>query len=159
MLSTNLFTNKPSNTQSGQDEVAETKSEVELLFNCTINRTYESPVQWYYMTFTPFKDQYAKSLDWYTFKGLDVCRKLVSKDKAYLITREIEATAIHINILVASDRNLERYHLDCYKGKYKIFVQRLSQSIDRHNVLTYVTKEALNRPFKLYLDYLIKADC
>lgn len=117
-----------------------------------INRSYEGPCKWYLVVFKPFNKSYAKWGDWYTYKGLDSCRKYFKRPRAYILTREIKAEKVHINALVCTER--PPVHQAVYNNKYKLHVSELSQLGDRHRVLTYITKESRVRPFNLYLDYI-----
>lgn len=117
-----------------------------------IERTYEEPDKWYLVVFKPFNKTYSKWLEWYTFKGLDNCRKYFKRPTAYIMTREIEAQKVHINALVCT--STPPVDGVVYNNKYKVYVSELSTLGDRRRVLAYITKEFRNRPYNLYLDYL-----
>lgn len=121
-----------------------------------ITRSYELPDSWYFLTFKPFDKHYERDLEFYTRKGLDHCRKKIGKVKAYIITREIQATKIHINVLCVTDRNLLKLH-EKKTNKYFIHCQALGRSQrDRDHVLGYILKESKTRFFRNFDDYVIK---
>lgn len=120
-----------------------------------VSRTYESPVQWYFVVWKPFNRAYEKDPDFFRVKGLDKCRQMFKKPNAYVVTRETESTKVHINAVVATSQPLDAKHETSYCNKYKVHVQRLSTLGDRLDVLSYITKENRDRSFTKYLDYLI----
>lgn len=119
-----------------------------------IERSYEGQ-KWYFIVFSPFNKPYIKDPEWFEHKAIDSARKWINKKAtAYYITREIDATKIHSNILCVSPHDLlKKYHgKQCY-NKYKMHVSELKDMGDRRRVLDYITKEQDKRTFKLYLDY------
>lgn len=118
-----------------------------------VDRTYEIP-KWYYIVFAPFNEAYRKDTSWYASKGLDKCRQKFNHPSAYILSRETQATKIHINALVATTENLNRYHEKNYTSKYKMHVQELKSLADRLKVFEYMMKERHVREFHKYMDYL-----
>lgn len=126
-----------------------------------IQRSYETE-DWYYLTFKPLNEPYAKHKKWYNEKGLDSVRRFLYDDcNEYLITRECEGGSVaktHINVLCISPRDLEKkYHNNTYKGKYKIYSKRLPKCQgDRTQVRDYIIKDSKLQPFQHYKDFLYK---
>lgn len=116
-----------------------------------IQRTYERPNEWYFLTFKPFNKNYERDLDWYTTKGLDHCRKRVGKVKAYIMTREIKATKVHINMIVVTDRPLSDELHEKQTNRYFIYCQKC---INRFDTFEYIIKESKSRYFNKYVDYV-----
>lgn len=117
-------------------------------------RTYERPHKWYFLTFTPFNSTYTKNLDFYTNKCLDHCRKKLGKVEAYIITREIKATKIHINVLCVTKRDLSK---ELHKAKTNRYFIYCEECRDRNHCLDYILKESKTRYFKQYVDYVSHA--
>lgn len=120
-----------------------------------VERSYEKPNKWYYLVFKPFDRAYARDIDFFKVKGLDKCRKILKHPTSYIITREIEANKVHINMIVCTQEDLSQKDGSNYCSKYKIFARELKSTGDRLRVLDYITKEASVRSFTKYLDYLI----
>lgn len=136
----------PSEAGSGPKGLAEATT--------IIHRTYEHPYKWYYVVFKPYNSSYEKDPDWYKVKGLGSCRRSFKTPKAIIMTREIVASKVHINVLVCTSSDVILRHEKDYNNKYKLHVSLLLTQADRQNVLTYLWKEALNREFVRYLDYI-----
>lgn len=116
-----------------------------------IGRSYETPMNWYYVVFAPFDDPYNRDPDWFKVKGMDYCRLFFKKPMVSILTRETEANKVHINALVCTD---QKYHSgQNYRNKYRLNVSVLATQGDRQRILTYITKESKKRPFTRYLDY------
>lgn len=125
-----------------------------LLGNKQVHRTYEN-AKWYFVVFNPFNKTYGKDPDWYKFKGIDKCRRRFKNYEFMILTREIDAAKVHINLLICSKQDLRPYDKSVYCNKYKLCVQRCDTLGDRLSVLVYMQKEAQKRTFKQYLDYII----
>lgn len=154
--------------QAKPEDVADAKAEaiviwhpingpIRSLMDGRINRTYENS-KWYYLTFKPYNRAYENKLAWFTFKGLDYCRKYFIFRSAYcnILTREIEANKVHINALccLPNDQILCQQNAD-YNNKYKIYISELDNIGDRKRVLNYIVKEMANRAYQKYVDYYI----
>lgn len=121
-----------------------------LLFS---NRTYES-MKCYYLVFKPLNRPYEIDPEWFKFKSLDRCRKLL-KCSDYFLTREINATKVHINALVYSTRDMvNEFHEKTRLNKFFIHCEELKTKEHRDNVLNYITKESSTREFLKYRDYI-----
>lgn len=107
------------------------------------------------VVFKPFDRAYERDPCFFQVKGLDKCRKLFKRPTAYIMTREIIASKIHVNSLVATTENLIDYHDSSYCSKYKVHVSELHNLGDRQRVLVYITKEGKKRTFIKYLDYIV----
>lgn len=120
-----------------------------------IERTYESPFNWYYIVWKPLNKPYSKDPDWFKNKGLDKCRNQVSKNsEVILMTREIHATKVHIHALICSSCDLyEKYHDKIGYNKYKQHVSVASRPADRRRITDYLLKESKSRPFIKFVDY------
>lgn len=118
-----------------------------------VHRTYEDG-QWYYIVFKPFNKPYEEDKEWFVHKCVDSVTKWArSKSKTFYVTREIESVKVHGNLLLHSLTDLLKYQgKSCY-NKYRMEVRLAPTLCDRLNVLTYMQKESLKRPFKKYLDY------
>lgn len=131
-----------------------TQQEILVKRHLFANRTYEGQ-QCYFMVFKPFNKTYLKDPDWYRIKGLDAIRKSINPN-AYFITREIKATKVHINMLCYDTRDLSKLDGRNRLNKYRVHVTQLKDKGDRERVLNYITKEAREREYIKYSDYLIK---
>lgn len=116
-----------------------------------VERTYEQPFKWYFLTFKPFNKGYESDPAFYAKKGIDHCRKKIGKVTAYLITREIKATKIHINALVCSDRDLSKLH-EQKTNKYFIYCEQVK---NRFQVFDYIFKESRERYFNKFIDFVV----
>lgn len=119
-----------------------------------IERTYEAPLKWYFLTFKPFDKGYAKDTAWYQKKGIDHCRDKIGKAgkaHAYYLTRETKATKTHINALVLSESDLSKLH-EKKTNKYFIYCEAVN---DRFKVFDYIFKESRERYFNQYIDFAI----
>jgi hypothetical protein len=116
-----------------------------------IERSYELPEKWYFITFKPFNKNYEKNIELYTTKCLDHCRKKLGKVSAYIMTREIKATKIHVNILCVTDRPLVKLLHGKKTYRYYIYCQEASSKRDS---LEYIIKESKERYFYKYVDYV-----
>lgn len=118
-----------------------------------IMRTYEDGF-WWFIVFKPLNAPYEKNPDWFRNKGLDHCRKMVKHPSTYISTREINASKVHVNMIVHTSTNdVLKRHDTIYCNKYKIHVSVLLGLADRQRVLAYITKESKDRTFERYLDY------
>jgi len=115
-----------------------------------IQRSYELPDLWYLITFKPFSKNYERDLAWYKYKCFDHCRKKVGKVKVCVMTREINAAKIHVNMLVCSDRPLESLLHEKQTNKYFIYCQ---ECISKYDSYEYIIKESHQRVFKHNIDY------
>lgn len=115
------------------------------------NRTYESPYKWYFLTFKPFNSTYDSHHEFYQKKCLDHCRKKMGLVEAYIITRETGATKTHVNILCVTTRDLAEELHNKKTNRYYIYCQT---AINRHDCLAYMLKEAKERRFNHYEDYV-----
>lgn len=118
-----------------------------------VNRTYEEPFRWYFLTFKPFDKPYEKDPVFYHKKGLEHCRKKVGKTEAYFYTREIKASKVHINALVLSSSDLSILH-EKQTNKYFIYSVQIP-NMDRFKVFDYIFKESRERYFNKYIDFAI----
>lgn len=118
-------------------------------------RTYED-LKCYYVTFKPLKIPYAKDKEWFEFKGIDKCRKTLN-EQHYYITREINASKVHINMVVYSSKDLvHMLHEKPRLNKYFMSCSLIEDKHGREKVVNYITKESKTRVFKKYLDYIVK---
>lgn len=134
--------------------VVEAITQWEHLMEAIIRRSYERPIQWYYIVFKPYNAPYGRDPDFFKVKGLDKCRKILRAPQAYILTRETDAEKVHVNMLVATSQDLLSLHDQSYCSKYKLSVQSLRTLGDRRRVLTYLLKESKTRTFIKYLDYI-----
>jgi len=118
-----------------------------------VDRTYEKPYLWYFMTFKPFNKNYDVNLKWYRNKGFDHVRKKIGKVKCYIMTKEIMAKKAHINVLCVSERPLDTFLHDTNTKYYRIFCDPCR---NRHAALDYIIKESHHRYFTQMLDYQFK---
>lgn len=125
-----------------------------LYRSAILERTYETPYNWYLLVFKPFNDSYERCLNWYLFKGIDQCRKKLGRCESYLMTREIDSTKVHVNAVACTSFDLTLYHNKNYCNKYKMHVQQLLSPFDREKAVDYIIKESSTRPWREYLDYI-----
>lgn len=123
------------------------------IWRTILDRSYEGS-KWYFVCFKPFNKAYEKNKEWFAIKGLDHCRKLFKRPQAYLLTRETDATKVHINALVCTSQDVTSLHETSYCNKYKLHAVELLTKGDRRRILTYITKEMVSRTFIKYLDFL-----
>lgn len=118
-----------------------------------LHRSYED-CKWYYIVFAPYDKAYDKDSEWFSNYAVDKARKWAStKSKAFYVTKEVEATKVHANLLICSASDLMKYHGKSAYNKYRMNVNELCTLGDRQRVLAYILKESENRSFKLYQDY------
>lgn len=117
-------------------------------------RTYEDHV-WYYIVFAPYDRAYEADQQWFHTYCVDKARKwALNKGSAFFVTREVNATKVHSNLLICTSQDLHtKYHGKSAYNKYRINVSLLADIGDRQRVLSYITKENKERSFKLYQDY------
>jgi len=115
-----------------------------------VRRSYERPHKWFMLTFKPFIKTYEKDINFYISKGFDHVRKKVGKVDAFIMTREINAAKVHINMLCCTTRALDIELHEKQTNKYFIYCQ---PCIDRHCALEYILKESRTRFFYEYIDY------
>lgn len=114
-----------------------------------VRRSYEYPYRWYYLTFKPFNEGYeplSKDID-------KIFNKLRSGAEFMLVTREIDATKIHYNVIVATHIDLSRLHNRVSHHRWKMYCDELDTTDYRMNVFKYMCKEARRRPFLKFIDY------
>lgn len=116
-------------------------------------RTYELPFKWYYLVFAPYNAPYAKDKEWYNTKGLDACRKKVTSCESFFLTKEIEASKVHINALCLSTKSLAELNGKGILGKYRIYAE---ECYSASRTFHYMTKEFRYRNPVLFKDYLYK---
>lgn len=133
---------------------SEAETGATTLWGNLLTRTYESPFKWYFVVFKPFNRAYERDPAYFKHKGLSKCRDLFKRPEAILLTKETQATKVHVNALVCTSQDLLSKHQSAYCNKYKLHVSKLEQPTDRHRVLDYITKESLSRTFELYRDYI-----
>jgi len=116
-----------------------------------IERSYELPYKWYLITFKPFNKNYERDLDFYKNKCFDHCRKKVGTVKAYVMTREVDAAKVHVNMLVCTDRLLEPLLHEKQTNRYFIYCQECK---NRHDAYEYIIKESHTRMFYKHKDII-----
>lgn len=116
-------------------------------------RTYEVPLRWYFLTFKPFDKNYERDIEEYLYKGFDHCRKKIGKVEILIMTREIEAKKVHINVLCASDRRLDTLLHQKHTNRYFIYCQ---ECVSAWDTFKYIFKESNARYFHKYLDYVVR---
>lgn len=137
---------------SEAEEEAKTETEdLHMLTQHIVASTYELPHKWYFLVFAPLDASYDKNPDWFAVKGIEYVRKRFKRPEAYIVTREIVAKKVHINVLICTSEDLLLQHGKIVSHKYRIFAEVCK---DRHKVHKYITKEAMTREFKRYLDYM-----
>lgn len=122
-----------------------------------IQRSYEAPYSWYYVTFKPFNDSYqAHEQRYQNCLGIvsDYCR---TKADLGILSRETISSKTHVNAILVSCNDLLRLHgtnITKRGLKYKLHVDLLLTYPDRHRVLMYMFKESKERQFILYTDHM-----
>lgn len=122
-----------------------------------VDRTHEDGSQWFFIVFAPYNYAYCDDCSWFNTKGIQRVNDKFLRNKNVLdciITKETDATKVHINALVRSTQDLSLLHQRSYCNKYSMFVSSLSTIIDRQNVLSYILKENKTRTFVKYKDYI-----
>lgn len=115
-----------------------------------IQRSYESPYYWYQVVFKPFDNKYDANPEWFRDKSLDYAFKYFKRAQVKIVTREVNASKIHINALVCTDRPLVHGR---NLNRHKLYVSRLPDIGSRLRVFDYMVKERFDRPFYHYKDY------
>lgn len=123
-----------------------------------IKRSYEKPCKWFYLVFAPLDINYLNDIGWYRNKGFDHVRKKIGRMKCHIMTKEIMAKKVHINVLCCSDRPLDNLLHEKTTNKYSIYCKELTGLVDREKVLDYILKEAKQRYFHEYVDYEYSKD-
>lgn len=120
--------------------------------NVNTNHTY------YYLTFKPFNESYEKFFDWYQNRMVDNIFKRYKKNSTYLfITKETQAAKIHCNLLIETKNDLLKELDKNIFNKVKIHVQKVKHGYhNRRAIVNYMTKEAKERPFEYYKDFVYK---
>lgn len=141
----------PSVASEGED-VAEDTLKCPTVWE-PLSRSYEGHT-WFYIVFAPYNKAYENDQEWFYNYAVDKARKWAcNKGNAFYVTREIDATKCHSNLLICSSSDLLKYHGKSAYNKYRINVSELHTLGDRQRVLSYINKESIQRPFKLYSDY------
>lgn len=132
----------------------ENREALDIMEAAILNSISDS-AKWYYITFKPFDDSYAKLRNWYSVKGIESCASKVKSYKAKgLLTRETEAAKEHINALVCCDQDLTHLHDKVFNHKYKMYAVHAKDHEDRQRLFKYITKEFDARPAIKYKDYI-----
>lgn len=119
-----------------------------------LRRCYESPINCYYLVAVPLCAKYEKNKALYTNKCLDLVRKSFKDPEDYVLTREVNATKVHVNVLIWTKEDVvKRFHQKVV-GKYGYHVQVVPHISDRIRVMEYMFKEAKTRNFYKYIDYV-----
>ena len=118
-----------------------------------IKRSYEKPCKWYYVVFGPLQKNYDENLAWYRNRGFDHAIQKIRRTKCFIMTKEIMAKRVHINVLCCSDRPLVDLLHEKTTNKYVMHCQELTGLVDREKVLDYILKEAKQRYFHELVDY------
>lgn len=106
-----------------------------------VKRSYEKPIQLYYLVFKPFNKNYKRSFD-----AMDHVRKKIGTGhQAVIICREINSTKVHYHAMVFTEKDLMYLH-DSITNKFKIHCQN-PPMIDKYKVHEYLIKEAHVRYF------------
>ena len=109
----------------------------------------------YYLVFKPFNKTYDES-----FNAIDYIRKYLTKKVGsdiinMLITREINESKVHYNVILKTINPISLHNVNT--TKYKIHQQLcVEESTHVSNLLAYVLKEAKTRRMIKYLDYYYK---
>lgn len=128
-----------------------------------IIRSYEAPLQAYYIVFSPYKATYNQNLDYYeTKKFVDGVEKYIKSKynpQIYVITRETIASLIHINVYMITKKLCDNSTLK--KGsvnhKFGISIYEKDLTIStRYEILKYIFKEAKERQFLRFIDWVHK---
>lgn len=110
-----------------------------------LKRTYESPINTFYLVFKPLKVCKPSIRDLRLIEKY--CRNKF-KYKRILIAREIYATSIHYNVLITSATCCFCMHDKIYGNRYKLHVQSAPGIQDIEKIINYILKEANTRPMK-----------
>lgn len=120
-----------------------------------ISRSHEPPNQWWFVVFSPLDHAYSLDEAFFAYKGLSKCRDLFKHPLELIMSREIlDCKKIHINALVCCPHPPKLNNKNTYCNKYYADVQPVPGQLDRERIRNYLCKEALERPFEKYLDYL-----
>lgn len=109
-----------------------------------IERTYEEPDSTYLIVLTPRnrwkKDNYRKDIP-----RLEKMLRSKLKYKRIIITREINATKVHYNILITTSKDILKMHNKTFGKYYNFYVQKTPQVNDIKNAMQYICKEGDKR--------------
>ena len=113
----------------------------------------------YLMVVMPYKAKYAAN------KGLYESKKFIDKVYKYIsekhkdnilylvLTREVEATMIHLNVILLTKRPIP-IERGCINHDYGYYIQEHDNTVkDKVQTLSYALKEAKERKFQMWLDY------
>lgn len=121
------------------------------------HRSYELPCTAYYLVINPYEEVYKKEINFFQSKRfLDSVQKYI-KGKFdpiyYVITREINATRIHINVYMVCPRPIT-LKVGSVNHRYGLWFRVIDTFHEtRSDILKYMFKENKTRPFEQYLDY------
>lgn len=115
-----------------------------------IERSYEKPLNWYFLCFKPYDINYEKNINWYRTKGFDFARKKIGPVDSFIMTREIMAKKVHLNMMCVSDKPLDKLFHDKNTNYYRIYCV---PCYNRHRCLDYILKESRLRYFHKRIDY------
>lgn len=153
------FIEDPAKPGSEGETVAEATiqvhDELTTLTRPLIERTYEEPIEWYYLVFKPFTRAYERNKDFFIVKAINTAKRAIKGAQVAIFTRETQSAKVHVNAIVATQQPLLELHESCFRNKYKIYCQKLHTLSDRERVLNYSLKESKQRTFYKYLDYSI----
>jgi len=133
----------------------------ELINQPNIICSYEEPYTTHFIVFEPYTDKYEQSTDYYqSLRFIDDVRKFTNKFNEiifYVITREIIATKIHVNLIITSRSNTLTKEFGSYNIHFGYKITKAGNTWeDRKAILFYMFKELKERQFKRFLDYSIK---
>lgn len=108
-----------------------------------IRRSYEAPTRLYFLVFKPFNKNYNAKKDLMDH----VRKKIGSGHKAVVITREINATKVHYNAMILTNKpDLVTTLHNKQTNIYKITCKECPLA-DKYRVHDYITKESRTRYF------------
>lgn len=114
--------------------------------------SYNQESKWYCLTFKPFNKAYDKDSDWFSNSALQAVRKKLPRG-IQILTREVEATKVHINALISTDMDMvTKFHNKTILNKFKCWC---IESTDKQGWFDYIFKESRNRQFIKLKDYYI----
>jgi len=108
-----------------------------------VRRSFESPTQLFYLTFKPFNKKYDPNIDYMD----QVRKKLGTGHVAVIITREINATKVHYNCMVFTNKPdmVKNFH-DKHTARHKIYCKQIKM-MDKYKVHHYIIYESQTRYF------------
>lgn len=132
----------------GCEAVARRSRKPEVIWSTTRAILYNKYIDnWYLIVFAPLNKTYDVN-----FVAFDhIRKKICTSNDSYIITKEVNATKTHWNLLINSERDILKFNGQ-HTNKFYIHVQHITP-FTHWTVYDYITKE-FNEETKIYNEYI-----